>query len=1456
MSSYAVTGFMEQWKSEMNILNAYKKVKSALNGSLIETEAFEWEWNLSKKVKEVQGLIEKCFSNEDLDFVIHSYYIPKNSGKPRECYYVPFDFEVLWISFLNVVGPHIDRIMPRYSFGYRLWRPLRKNLQTGRWEYGDYSVPSDEIYTSFNRSYKNYRRFQKIFLHNLLKLELDSVEEELLEEENRKQTSEGRISKGTDVWKEKFPLFDSRYVNTCGKDIENLFYIKLDLKDFFPSIKQDKLVEQFGSILARTELGNDAEKTEKIEKIKQCFVKLLSSRRKPLIEPEKNDSQTPTVSEGIPIGMLAAGFLANIYLFPLDEEIDEYVKGIKKFDDNCENTLFGYFRYVDDIVLIADSPKSLVKVTKVVEQKLEELGLTINLEKLKPNLISEYIKQLKFKEPGFSITVTECLEKLFNLISQSLSKEEFDALLYSAGLEDILEENIESEEDINEILGGKVKEHFEITPENYHDFQTAVFNEMSELSNMDFVFEDLDEVESSFQRARNLIRSFMDEDKIAPQTRISFSTHIMMKMIRSLLILRHYEKFQTWSKVEDTLSLQPLSECLLFDRKKSNIRKIEKMISNVLDDVRFAILNAPSKTKLLKRFVEYILFVHDAKKKEFITSLPNPKLVDFLELLEKKITIDVKTKHFLCFEFLKYVKEILYDRLNANKEVPRGFLDDVVEFLDKLILRISDETQQEGNINRQKIYTGVQKDPMILAEMLEILLILETLGVEIDSRKISMLEDKIDKLRGYNSSFNTKLQKKMNLYKTLVKGFEGFATEGDRYEVCFHSLNNLCRLAKSKVIPQKIIRALNEMLINLATVYKGEKDDEFDQFCHVLTVFYFSVKDKEIKKKITDISLELLLSMSSDDSSNFDDSTSVLKLNKILLTSVYDCTFNDTYDFRTKLTSLRSGVTSVFSSNASEFLMYSCLEKKETIEDITAANFLNLYELSYGEKIFLSLLFCALKGKIENYLKVRASTQKSASIIPKYMVDDLFVIKINARNFKNVFERFKLGRESIENVSELQKHVLVGNERASKRSEYILKFTEVIKKKDADKVYADIEWLTWILLGIFGQRRVTDGIDLNIEIEKSSRYMLKNIWRTLIQEQVVSTKIAEVLANNIGVYSYPGAIKPYSNSEKSYEKALLKEFERVLGKSDFLKIIHLPPIEYGSHELRPFLRVGIFQPTVDYFGDNKKHINPHDFSYDDYIIENVMMELGIALSVFKKKAVDLILAPELSIPREIEGNLIDWCKKYRVISIYGSEYRYFEDKNRVANEYKIVWPFNEFDVLHIRGKKRFFNFVEKEGFKGKADIDEAEMVSLFISKDIGNFSILVCYDTTDIQTLASLKGKVETIFVPAYNRDVNTFTGIADSMSKIVYCNFVIANVGTYGGSIVRIPYYDPHKREALTISGNGIFGAQVVDIPIKHLRDFRTLPEERIVTDGEKRKFKAFPPRYDAWVIDIDDNM
>ncbi|EKF48509.1 hypothetical protein H17ap60334_10711 [Thermosipho africanus H17ap60334] len=77
---------------------------------------------------------------------------------------------------------------------------------------------------------------------------------------------------------------------------------------------------------------------------------------------------------------------------------------------------------------------------------------------------------------------------------------------------------------------------------------------------------------------------------------------------------------------------------------------------------------------------------------------------------------------------------------------------------------------------------------------------------------------------------------------------------------------------------------------------------------------------------------------------------------------------------------------------------------------------------------------------------------------------------------------------------------------------------------------------------------------------------------------------------------------------------------------------------------------------------------------------------------------------------------------------------------------------------------------------------------------------MICYDTLLLETLSFLKGYVDTIFVPAYNKGVNTYIGLADAMSKLVFCNFVIANTGVYGNSVVRIPYYGIHKRETLTL--------------------------------------------------------
>ncbi|MDI3546025.1 MAG: hypothetical protein PWP02_1007, partial [Thermosipho sp. (in: thermotogales)] len=51
-------GFLEDWKNDSNILRAYLKAKNALNGSLVESEAFEWEWNLEGKIEEIKRMID------------------------------------------------------------------------------------------------------------------------------------------------------------------------------------------------------------------------------------------------------------------------------------------------------------------------------------------------------------------------------------------------------------------------------------------------------------------------------------------------------------------------------------------------------------------------------------------------------------------------------------------------------------------------------------------------------------------------------------------------------------------------------------------------------------------------------------------------------------------------------------------------------------------------------------------------------------------------------------------------------------------------------------------------------------------------------------------------------------------------------------------------------------------------------------------------------------------------------------------------------------------------------------------------------------------------------------------------------------------------------------------------------------------------------------------------------
>jgi hypothetical protein len=86
------------------------------------------------------------------------------------------------------------------------------------------------------------------------------------------------------------------------------------------------------------------------------------------------------------------------------------------------------------------------------------------------------------------------------------------------------------------------------------------------------------------------------------------------------------------------------------------------------------------------------------------------------------------------------------------------------------------------------------------------------------------------------------------------------------------------------------------------------------------------------------------------------------------------------------------------------------------------------------------------------------------------------------------------------------------------------------------------------------------------------------------------------------------------------------------------------------------------------------------------------------------------------------------------------------------------------------------------------------------------------------------------------NKDLQSFYHLAESLSRIIFCNVVVCNTGFYGGSVAVSPYKGPHKRTIYRHEGNQLFTRQVIKLPVKELDD---------AEKGSNSDFKSKPPGY-----------
>jgi predicted amidohydrolase len=220
----------------------------------------------------------------------------------------------------------------------------------------------------------------------------------------------------------------------------------------------------------------------------------------------------------------------------------------------------------------------------------------------------------------------------------------------------------------------------------------------------------------------------------------------------------------------------------------------------------------------------------------------------------------------------------------------------------------------------------------------------------------------------------------------------------------------------------------------------------------------------------------------------------------------------------------------------------------------------------------------------------------------------------------------------------------------------------------------------------------------------------------------------------------------------------------------------------------------------------------------------------------KNQNADFVLLPELFLPREyLYKHIKAICEETGIIIIGGLEYgpHWVPENDKtfpLINSAFIAIPYSiskgstldkteprystilETPKIFPADEEKYF--IEKYGYK----FLNGNKLYLFKSKSLGNWATLICVDFLNLPIQVLLQGELQTLFIVAYNQDVEYYVSLADSLHRVLLCNIIICNIGKFGGSLCYSPYRKPYLRNAYQVKGNNIDAFVTVQLPIKRI--------------------------------------
>ncbi len=225
---------------------------------------------------------------------------------------------------------------------------------------------------------------------------------------------------------------------------------------------------------------------------------------------------------------------------------------------------------------------------------------------------------------------------------------------------------------------------------------------------------------------------------------------------------------------------------------------------------------------------------------------------------------------------------------------------------------------------------------------------------------------------------------------------------------------------------------------------------------------------------------------------------------------------------------------------------------------------------------------------------------------------------------------------------------------------------------------------------------------------------------------------------------------------------------------------------------------------------------------------------------------EIIVLPELSLPRSMANEIGYWLNRNGVSLIAGLEYGTpLADRSLRLNEVLVSMSLTKgYGPLSFVQRKKAPAWEEASELKRLADVqlappdDKGGELPIY-SLNGFVFGILICSDLTNVRNRARFQGRVDALFVPEWNKDINSFSSLVESSALDIHAFVVQSNNRRYGDSRVRAPYKKDFMRDVVRLKG-GVHDYFIVgEIDFDSLRDYQS---DSFPDLSEKATFKPFP--------------